>query len=328
MNNPISGKNGFIQAVTGIIPPEGLGYCQCHEHLFIAKGKSFEINPSLCIDDIDKTIREVELYKQAGGNSIVDAQPVGCGRMAGCLLETSARTGVNVIASTGFHKMIFYPDNHWIYIKDEDFLTRLFVGEIENGMYLDGDETVPAKRTHAKAGIIKVALDCEGISGNYEKLFNAAANASLCTGAPIMCHVEKGSEAFCAIRFFLDKGVDASSIILCHLDRAKFDMEYHREIAETGVYIEYDTIGRFKYHTDEQEIALIRRMVEYGFEGRMLLGLDTTRERLKSYGGGVGLDYIKLVFIPKLVASGIAEEQIRLFMVENPSKALSIKQTL
>jgi 5-phospho-D-xylono-1,4-lactonase len=322
MNFDYVNNKGVVNTVKGFIPPGQLGYCQCHEHLFIAKGKSSEINPSLYIDDKYKTIEELKMYENAGGNSIVDAQPIGCGRMANLLLEASIESGINIVASTGFHKLVFYDRDHWIYNESDNYLTKLFIDEINNGMYVNCDYNLPSVQIEAKAGIIKVAVDSCGIKNNYIKLFNAAANASLSTGAPILCHIEKGSDALEVINFFNKKGLNLNRIILCHLDRAIYDIYYHKEILKSGVYLEYDTIGRFKYHSDEQEINLISSMVKDGFQDKILLGLDTTRERLKSYGGLIGLDYIKKEFISKLLTTGMREDIIELFMVKNPSAAL------
>ena len=58
---------------------------------------------------------------------------------------------------------------------------------------------------------------------------------------------------------------------------------------------------------------------------RLLLSLDTTRERLKSYGGQLGLDYLKTVFLPKLRAHGVSDEQITQITVHNPAAALAIR---
>jgi predicted metal-dependent phosphotriesterase family hydrolase len=321
----IAGRKSNIQTVLGVISSEKLEYCQCHEHLFIKKGKSFKENQALWMDDLNKSIKELKLYKQSGGVSLVDAQPVGCGRMAGYLLEASIKSGVQIIASTGFHKLQFYLDNHWVFSLNEEELAGTYIDEIENGMYIDGDNSFPSKKVGAKAGVIKAALDSSGIRGDYVKLFHAAANASLRTGAPIMCHIEKGSNAFEAIDLFLSKGVSPSSIILCHLDRAKYHAGYHRKVAQTGVYLEYDTIGRFKYHSDHAEAELILQMVEAGYENRILLGLDTTRERLRNYGGSIGLDYIKTTFIPLMIKCGIDNGMIEKFTVINPGEALKIK---
>lgn len=323
MVTDVCGK-GYIHTVQGCIDPGRLGYCQCHEHIFIARGKPCEITPSLCIDDYGMSLKELGLYKDSGGLSIVDAQPVGCGRMADLLFKASVQSGVNIIASTGFHKVIFYDEDHWIYKKDEDYLSSLFIEEIEAGMYLDGDLGLPSQKIQASAGIIKTAVDSYGIKGVYEKLFSAAAEACLNTGVPILCHLEKGCSALDIVEFLVKRGVDPHSIILCHLDRTQYELAYHREVAKTGVFLEYDTIGRFKYHSDEQEIELISYMIDNGLSGHILLGLDTTRERLQCYGGNIGLNYIKEVFTGSLLNAGITQRMIDILTVENPKNALMI----
>ena len=75
-------KYNSIVTVKGSIPSSSLGYCQSHEHIFIANGQSAKIHSALRLDDYDKTVEELLLYKDAGVMSIVDAQPVGCGRIA------------------------------------------------------------------------------------------------------------------------------------------------------------------------------------------------------------------------------------------------------
>lgn len=318
----------MIQTVLGPVNNQELGYCQCHEHLFIKKGRSFEINPALCMEDINKSTEELLLYKKSSGHSLVDAQPVGCGRMADYLARASFDSGVNIIASTGFHKLLFYGPEHWIFQSTEDELARLFIDEIQNGMYVDGNSEVPLLKVGSKAGIIKTAAAGNGVAGEYKKLFSAAAAASIETGAPIMCHLDTQKDALSVVRFLTDFGIQPSNIILCHLDRAHYDAGFHMQIAETGVYLEYDTIGRFKYHSDEKEVELIKQLVQAGYGEQILLGLDTTNQRLKSYGGEIGLDYILNVFIDKMLKEGISEAAVRKFTVENPAEALSIKSKI
>lgn len=319
-------NNSKIQTVTGVISSDNLGYCQCHEHVFLVKGKSYEISPVLWMDDLALSTMELLEYKKAGGLSIVDAQPVGCGRMAGCLYEASVAAGVNIIASTGFHKLVFYGDNHWIHSYKEDSLSQIFINELLQGMYTDADHGLPGGQIPSKSGIIKTAVDSFGIRGEYVKLFRAAAAAALESGYPLMCHIEKGADAFEVIKFFEDSGIGPESLIICHLDRANYDFAYHKEVAGTGVYLEYDTIARFKYHDNDAEIKLIQMMLEAGFGDRILLGLDTTRERLKNYGGSIGLDYLKESFIPLMLDAGITAGEVDNMMVINPGMALAIRK--
>ena len=315
----------MIQTVKGLITSNELGYCQSHEHLFIAEGQSSILIPSLRLDDFEKTSQELTAYRELGGISLVDAQPVGCGRIAGSLYDVSIRTGVNIISSTGFHKLVFYPENHWIHNMDDTALLELFKGEIESGMFVDCDASLPSRRISSKAGLIKTASDTKGPSGEYRRYFEAAAEASRLTGRPILSHTEMGSGALEQIDLFTAHRIPVDSIIICHIDRVLTDMGYLLAVAETGVFMEFDTIGRFKYHSDEDEARFIKKLVEQGYEDRILIGLDTTRERMKSYGGSLGLDYILTSFIPLLKSTGITDTTVDKFTIGNPAKAFTIK---
>ncbi|KLU62251.1 hypothetical protein CEB3_c12950 [Peptococcaceae bacterium CEB3] len=312
-----------IMTVSGPISPSSLGFCHSHEHLFLAAGRSAELNPALRMEDYKKTLDELLLFKSVGGGAIVDAQPVGCGRMAHFLEKASAESGVHVIASTGFHKLCFYPDDHWIHSLSETEIAQIFASEYEHGMYTDADEHRPTRRTKARPGVIKTASDTQGVKGPYQRLFVAACEASEETGLPVISHTEMGVGALEQVKLFLDHGIPAQSIIICHLDRALQDVQYHLEVAQSGVYLEFDTIGRFKYHSDEEEARFILTMVEHRYEDQILIGLDTTRERLKSYGGAMGLDYISATFVPLLRNYGLPESTLQKFTVANPARAFT-----
>jgi len=318
--------NRVIQTVTGNISSEKLGYCHSHEHLFIAPGQSEKVNSALRIDDLMCTIKELRMYSALGGQSVVDAQPVGCGRMTKYLYESSLKAKVNIIASTGFHKLIFYDTNHWIRTLNEDKLADVFIHELQKGMFTDGDYKIPENSISSKAGIIKAASDSQGITKEYRKCFLAVARASKSTGFPILSHTEMGKHALEQIEHFVKEGINPNNIIICHLDRDLSDMEYHKAVAQTGVFLEYDTIGRFKYHSDIEEAKYIARMVKLGFENKILLGLDSTRERLINYGGKIGLGYIKQEFIPLLLKFGITRDLVEKFTIKNPSQALAKKE--
>jgi predicted metal-dependent phosphotriesterase family hydrolase len=312
-----------ITTVTGPIAPAEIGFCHSHEHLFLKKGQAAKIDPALQIDDFDKTVQELNLFKEAGGTTIVDAQPVGSGRHSQWLTDASQHTGVQIVAATGFHKLIFYPENHWIRTADAYELSQLFIDELQNGMYTDGEEAWPQEQITAKAGIIKTASDFEGVGGPIYRLFKAAAQSAITTGAPIMSHTEMGRAALDQIKLYTDFGLAPNQLIICHLDRKMDNVDYMLHVASTGVYLELDTIGRFNYHSDEEEVKLIIKLIEAGYENQILLGLDTTRKRLKSYGGTLGLDYLAKTFLPKLEENGVSKALLHKMMHENPAKAFS-----
>ncbi len=316
----------YIQTVTGTITPESVHFCHCHEHLMISKGKSWEINHALLIDSYEKSLQELRDFHACNGSTIVDAQPGGCNRMADQLAALARESNVQIIASTGFHKMIFYPLEHWIFQKSCSQLYDIFLHELCTGMYIDCDNHTPETSISAKAGIIKCALDTAGLDPQYEKLFHAAADAAVKTHAPMMVHIEKGADPIMLADFLEKQNVPLSQIIFCHMDRACMDLSVHKEIARRGIFLEYDTIGRPKYHSDIREVEIFAELTDAGYENQLLFSLDTTRERLKSYTpDGVGLTYIIRTFVPMLKAAGFTKEQITKFSCTNCRRALAIK---
>ncbi len=307
-----------IVTVLGTISKDGVGFCQCHEHIMLSKGKSFEINPVLCLDDPEKSLEEVKRYRLAGGGTVLDAQPGGCNRMAEELAYISRESGVNIIASTGFHKLVFYPEGHWIFTVSQEEMEDFLVKELTEGMYTDADRGLFIRQCGARAGFIKTALDVEGLSPIYRRLFSAAAGAAIRTNRFIMVHIEQAADPIYLLDFLMKKGVSPQNLMFCHMDRACKDLEVLKQVLKAGVYLEFDTIGRFKYHSDEYEIQLLQELIAAGYENQLLFSLDTTRARFKAYdASAVGLDYILTTFVPKLRRAGIKEETIRKISEEN-----------
>ncbi|MEI6100430.1 MAG: phosphotriesterase [Eubacteriales bacterium] len=315
----------MIRTVLGDINSNLPGICQCHEHLFLEMDKSYEISTTLYMDDLKKSTEELMEYRSAGGSLIVDAQPVRAGRMAENLLKASADSGVHIVSSTGFHKAIFYYGDAYIFHKDEQYITDLYIDEIRRGMVSSQKDGF--KKLQARAGIVKTAVDAGGVHADkvYEKLFCAAANAALATGVPVLCHIEQKADALEVARFFMDRGIAADRLIICHMDRARYDFAYHRKVLGTGVYLEYDTINRLKYLSNDEEIKLICAMLDAGFEDRLLLSLDTTNQRLRAYGADMGLDYIINEFAPMLKNAGVSDEYLHKMQTCNARDALKIK---
>lgn len=313
----------MIQTVLCEIQQEQLSFCHSHEHLFIAEGHPAKVNPALKIDDYNLTIQELKMFADMGGSTIIDAQPGGAGRMEKYLVNASKDTEVQIIASTGFHKLIYYPEEHWIKYYTKNKLIDVFVHELKKGMFVGTDNNEPKESIPYLAGLIKVAIDEERMQDPEKKLYYAAAEASKITGTPIMCHTENCEQGLFLAEFFLNLGVKPDNIIICHLDKKKEEINKQKEIGKLGVFLEYDTIGRFKYHTNEDEVKMITQLLEWGLEDQILLGLDTTRTRLKSYGGEIGLDYIKKTFIPIMKQYGIERSIIDKFLIHNPTQAFS-----
>jgi len=88
----------FVRTLTGDIAPADLGVTYAHDHLYCVppfwKEKG---DVDLIIDDIEASIKDVELFKSAGGQSIYDATTLDYGRDPVALRTISERTGIRII---------------------------------------------------------------------------------------------------------------------------------------------------------------------------------------------------------------------------------------
>ena len=67
--------------------------------------------------------------------------------------------------------------------------------------------------------------------------------------------------------------------------------------------------------------------MEAGYEEKLLFSLDTTNERLRSYGAkNMGLDYILSTFKGLLAERGVSEDVLCKIMTVNPSIAISMEK--
>lgn len=307
----------MVQSVCGSLEAAALGHCQIHEHIWVRPTPMSQKNPALAICDYEKSLQELRGYRRRGGCSFADAQPVGAGRDAQMLQRLSRESGVHIVACTGFHLLGFYPQDSWLHSLGEEQLYALYCMELEEGMLPwegDGAER-PAAHTGIRAGMVKAAIPAEGAVGRYEVLLRAAARAAAKNGVPLMMHTESGKNAVEAVKLCIRSGMAPEKIVVCHVDRQAKDYAPHEEIASLGVYLDYDTVGRFKYHSDAEEVALLQHMMPWSH--RILLALDTTAARLDAYDGEIGLNYIMDTFVPMLRQAGFGEETICGYINQN-----------
>jgi predicted metal-dependent phosphotriesterase family hydrolase len=97
----------LVQTVLGGISHEEMGITDTHNHVWIEQVQGADL-ASPVLNQFDLIRKELLAYKAAGGTSILDCQPGGCGRNANYLAELSGLTEVNILACTGFHRRKYY----------------------------------------------------------------------------------------------------------------------------------------------------------------------------------------------------------------------------
>lgn len=313
-------SGSIVQTVLGPIAAAELGACDAHEHLFLRS----PILPGEELADRGLIGAEALLLAAAGAASLVDWTPIALGRDPVGLKLVSRRSGLHIVAATGFHRQVHYPKGHWVWREPVEELRALVAAELEHG--IDGNDWCgPRERpTDVRAGVVKVGAGYWHASPLERKLIEASASAALAAGAPVCAHSEHGTFALELVELLLGHGLEPDAIIVAHLDRNP-DHGLHRAVAETGVFLEYDGPGRAKYHPDSSILALIEAMAAAGFAGRLLLGGDTPRRsHLISAGGGPGMAYPFATFLPRLRRE-LGEELADAITVANPARAFAMR---
>lgn len=312
-----------IETVLGSIAPEELGLNNYHDHLITIGGGEEKADRDLRLDRVDYAIDAMKSFKAAGGGSMVDMNPIDCGRQIEMLREISEASGVHIIACTGFQRAIYYDAEHWVNKYPLEEVARLIAEEVTEGIEINNYAGPIITRSQAKAGVIKFATHYNCIRPMELKAIRAACMASLATGAPISTHTERGTMGLEVIELVKENGVDPRRVILGHVDRNP-DLEYHKKMAAQGVTLGYDGPSRAKYWPDSVLIALIKGMCDAGYADNILLGGDNGRASMwPQYGGGYGHNYIIEKFVPRLLEEGVSETDVHKFLYDNPMRQFS-----
>ncbi len=304
---------GIIRTVTGDINPDDLGLCMPHEHLLGVPPAPYDkSDPDLVLDDWDASCLEAKDIKHVGVRSLVEMTPIDYNRDPVGLKRISEATGLQIICVTGYLKDKFSAP--LVEKMSIDDIAQLMITEIQTGI---GD-------TGIRAGVIKASSSLDKITENESKVLLAAAIAQQETDALISTHTEKGTMALEQIDIFLHAGVEPNRILIGHLDH-KLDEDYHKQIADQGVYMGYDQISKEKYRPDADRIDFIATMIARGHESQLMLSMDLARRSdFEHYGGKPGHTYLVKKFLPRLQSAGISQDIIDQITHDNPRKALTI----
>lgn len=305
----------LVRTVLGDVPYTSLGITDGHNHVWIDSVPGGDPN-SPVLNQYSQICEELKRYHHAGGVSILDCQPAGCGRDGNRLAQLSKDSCVNIIACTGFHRRMYYPRDYWLFSASMMEATDFFIQELSQSLTETKNSRPP------KAGFIKVALE-----DVWEKIplipLEAAATAARRTGAMVSIHTEKGALAEQAIRYFVKNGVAPERLMLCHMDK-RADLDLHVELAKAGVLLEYDTFFRPKYQPETCVWPLILRMIDAGWEDQIVLATDMADPTLfRTIGNGPGLESLPGTIRSRLKSMGVPDTAIKKLLGGNIARRLA-----
>lgn len=312
-----------VNTVLGTIPTEELGIVAVHEHIgYGMPGSELDSRWWKSPEQrYEETVPKLRRFHELGGGTFVDATGICNGRDVDYYKSLSAKTGVHIVACTGFvggdTALPFFER------ASVDYLAAQFIHEI----------TVGIGNTGALAGVIKVGVSRGGRMTDLDKrIYRAAARAALRTGVPILTHLAIDAEN--AIAIFNEEGLPLDRVLFGHADDG-VNAEKTRDtwIAQQGGRVGFDTFG---YETEledppfwarprQQRLAHFMRFIGEGHLGKALASADANCSPLGWPGvKGHTVNYIFEDLIPDLREAGMSEADIQTLFVDNPAEFLSI----
>jgi len=299
-----------INTVLGPIETSSLGFTLSHEH-FMMVDNAMRFNFPGWIDEeavLEQSVIEAQLTMDCGVKTIIDATPINLGRDIHLLRKIAERTGLNIIASTGF----YYQEMPWFSPTgcSLEKMVELLAAEVENGI----------SGTDSRPGVIKCATEESVITPMNEMFLRMSARLHKLTGLPIMTHAHAGHRmGLKQQEIFADEGVDLSKVIIGHCDDTN-ETEYIAEILKNGSYVGMDRIGVVKFNATENRIDMIERLVSLGYGDKLVLSHDcNVMSDCTRVGGkrGVRKDdpvwnfrIVPQVVLPELARRGVSQETI------------------
>ncbi|GII85273.1 phosphotriesterase [Sphaerisporangium siamense] len=313
-----------VNTVLGPIPAEELGLVAVHEHIgYGMPGSELDTKWWKTPEQrYEETVPKLRRFREHGGGTFVDATGICNGRDVDYYRSLSAKTGVHIVASTGFvGGDTALP--HFARASVE-YLAAQFVHEITAGI----------GGTGGRAGIIKVGVSRGGRMTDLDKrIYRAAARAAVATGVPVLTHLAIDAEN--AIPIFAAEGLPLDRVLFGHVDDGvNAGKTRDTWIAEQGGRVGFDTFG---YETEledppfwarprKERLDHFLRFIGQGHLDKVLASADANCSPLGWPGvKGHTVNYIFTDLIPDLRGAGLDEAAIKTIFVDNPADFLTIR---
>ncbi len=310
-----SKKQQVIQDVSGtsrLIPNQ---IWLSHEHILVdfVGADSIQSNRK----NHDKIIKEVLPYleelKKYKISYFVEATPNYLGRDVLLLEKIANITGMKILTNTGL-----YGARNNKYIPEDaremtaQDLAEMWIDEYKNG--IDG--------TSIKPGFIKIGIDnSDPLDPMHQKLVKAAALTHLKTGLTIASHTKEAKGLWPQLNILKEMRVSPESFIWVHA-QAENNNESYIKAAEMGCWISFDGLG-WELERHVEKILFAKRT---GILDRILISHDSgwydpqrETQSIRPY-----TNIFKKLY-PELKSHGFTDDEFKLLMSVNPSKAFLIE---
>ncbi|MDA8332845.1 MAG: phosphotriesterase-related protein [Candidatus Dormibacteraeota bacterium] len=274
---------------------------------------------NLRLDDFEEALSDLQAFRLAGGRSLIDLSSRTIGPFPAGLRALAERSGVQVVAGTGFYVKAAHPP--WLSDAAQERIEEEMLRDLLDGF--DG--------TGVRAGVIGELGTSSPVHPDEEKVLRAAAKVQARTGVGINVHLTLfASEGEAVLRVLELAGADLTRVALSHLDET-LEHGYHRKLAERGCFLEFDTWGSecqftdrgLREPTDRERLEALERLAGEGFLGQILLSQDVCTKMQRRANGGRGYDHLLTRVVPCLVRRGFSDSDLRMLLVDNPARFLT-----
>jgi phosphotriesterase-related protein len=311
----VTSKQSFIQHVNGSQQVGANQVWLTHEHILVDFSGADSIQPDswsheAIIGEIKPFLNELSEFKVS---YFVDATPNYLGRDVVLLEKIAERTGIRIVTNTGLYGVRnnkFIP-SYAMEMTAED-LAGIWINEFENGI----------AGTSVRPGFIKIGIDnANPLSLMHQKLVKAAALTHLETGLTISSHTGKAEGLWPQLDILKQTGVSPEAFIWVHAQAEKNNDNYLKA-AKMGCWISLDGIG----WELEKHVEKILFAKQNGILDRILISHDAgwydpkkEKQIIKPYTN------IFRMLYPELKSKGFTDEEFKMLVSVNPSKAYAIK---
>ena len=312
-----------VQTTRGPVAAGDLGRVLMHEHVFVLTAEVQENYPGEWGDEDERVadaVRRLRELPAHGISTIVDVTVIGQGRNIARIKRIAEQVPeLNIVVATGIYTFDAVPLFFWQ--RPRGTMTEFFVRDITEGI----------TGTGIKAGMLKCAVDANGLTEGVERVLRAVARAHVATGGtPITIHTHAaGKHGPAIVAVLREEGVDLGRVVLGHSGDAVRDPDYLAAMADTGLTLGMDRFGIDHFATFTERSDLVVEMCRRGYAGRMVLAHDTCCY-IDWFGPGTLDDlkdwhylHVSQDVLPYLREHGVADADIDAMLVANPARILA-----
>ncbi len=319
-----------VQTVRGPVDSAALGRTYMHEHVFVLTADVQQNYPEEWGDEearITDAAAKLGALAAQGVRTIVDPTVIGLGRYLPRIVRVAERVPeLNIVVATGCYTYDSVPFffhhrgpalNAALGMDVPDPMVDLFVGDIVDGI----------TGTGVRAGMLKCAIDAEGMTPGVERVMRAVAGAHRQTGTPITVHTHPTTRTGLEVKRVLcdEEGVDPRAVVLGHSGDST-DADHLTELAEAGFVLGMDRFGITQGMTFEDRCDIVVELCRRGLASQMVLSqdaacyIDWIDPNVLAFMPDWHYLHIHDDVLPYLRAHGVTEDQVEAMLIDTPRR--------